>query len=124
MKDLILKIVKSKLLLAVLLNMVFAAAVIIFTSFSYLDSGDYNNSMLICKNHFYYNSNINYILAVIIGTVQYSLSDFNCFVLFMTLASYAAFVSITFVFADKYNTRKAVIFTAVFIISATVFPAG
>ncbi|MEE0875105.1 MAG: hypothetical protein UIH27_16800 [Ruminococcus sp.] len=113
MKDLMLKIVKSKLLLAVLLNMVFAAAVIIFTSFSYLDSGDYNNSMLICKNHFYYNSNINYILAVIIGTVQYSLSDFNCFVLFMTLASYAAFVSITFVFADKYNTRKAVIFTAV-----------
>lgn len=113
MKDLILKIVKSKLLFAAVLNAIFAAAVIILTSFSYLDSGDYDNSMLICKSHFYYNSGINYILAAIIGTVQYALSDFNCFVLFLILASYAAFVSITFVFADKYNKRKAFIFTAV-----------
>lgn len=113
MKDLILKAVKSKFLFAALLNAVFAAAIIIFTSFSYIDSGDYYNSILICRDHFYYSSTINYILAMILGTVQYALADFNCFVLFEILASYAAFVSITFVFADKYNKRKAFVFSAV-----------
>lgn len=113
MKDLILKAVKSKFLFAALLNAVFAAVIIIFTSFSYIDSGDYYNSILICRDHFYYSSTINYILAMILGTVQYSLADFNCFVLFEILASYTAFVSITFVFADKYNKRKAFVFSAV-----------
>lgn len=113
MKDLVLKVLKSKFLFAAALNAVFAAVIIILTSFSYADSSDFHNSTLICRDHFYYSGTINYILAMIIGTVQYSLPDFNCFVLFQILASYAAFVSITFVFANKYNTRKALIFTAV-----------
>ena len=114
MKDLILKALKSKILFAAVINAVFAAVIIIFTSFSYLDSKDFYTSTLICRDHFYYSGTINYILAAIVGTVQYSMQDFNCFVLFQILASYAAFVSITFVFADKYNKRKAFIFTAVF----------
>lgn len=113
MKEIILKALKSKVLFAAVLNLVFAAAIIILTSFSYIDSEDYYHSIMICRDHFYYSGTINYILAMILGTVQYSLSDFNCFVLFEILASYAAFVSITFVFADKYNKRKAFIFTAV-----------
>ena len=113
MKDLILKVLKSKFVFAAVLNAVFAAAIIILTSFSYIDSNDYYTSIQICRDHFYYSGTINYILAMIVGTVQYSLPDFNCFVLFQILASYAAFVSITFVFADKYNNRKAFIFSAV-----------
>ena len=113
MKDLIFKVLKSKFVFAAVLNAVFAAAIIILTSFSYIDSNDYYTSIQICRDHFYYSGTINYILAMIVGTVQYSLPDFNCFVLFQILASYAAFVSITFVFADKYNNRKAFIFSAV-----------
>ena len=81
MKEKVLKLIKSKSLFAILLNIVFMAICVGLTSFSYVDVSDYNNSILICNQHFYYNSSINYILAVLIGTLQYAVSDFNCFVL-------------------------------------------
>lgn len=113
MKEKILKFIKSKSLFAILLNVVFMAICVVLTSFSYVDVSDYNNSILICNQHFYYNSSINYILAVVIGTLQYAVTDFNCFVLVEILLSFMAFSSFTFVFLDKYNIRKAVIFSLV-----------
>ena len=113
MKEKVLKLIKSKSLFAILLNIVFMAICVGLTSFSYVDVSDYNNSILICNQHFYYNSSINYILAVLIGTLQYAVSDFNCFVLVEILLSFMAFSSFTFVFLDKYNIRKAVIFSIV-----------
>ena len=113
MKEKILKLVKSKSLFAILLNIVFMAICVGLTSFSYVDVSDYNNSILICNQHFYYNSSVNYILAVLIGTLQYAVTDFNCFVLVEILFSFMAFSSFTFVFLDKYNMRKAVIFSLV-----------
>ena len=113
MKEKVLKLIKSKSLFAILLNVVFMAICVGLTSFSYVDISDYNNSILICNQHFYYNSSINYILAAFIGTIQYVFSDFNCFVLVEILLSFMAFTSFTFVFLDKYNMRKAVIFSLV-----------
>ncbi len=113
MKEKILKLIKSKSLFAILLNIVFMAICVGLTSFSYVDVSDYNNSILICNQHFYYNSSVNYILAVLIGTLQYAVTDFNCFVLVEILFSFMAFSSFTFVFLDKYNMRKAVIFSLV-----------
>lgn len=113
MKEKVLKLIKSKSLFAILLNIVFMAICVGLTSFSYVDVSDYNNSILICNQHFYYSSSINYILAAIIGTIQYAFTDFNCFVLVEILFSFMAFSSFTFVFLDKYNSRKAVIFSIV-----------
>lgn len=113
MKEKVLKLIKSKSLFAILLNVVFMAICVGLTSFSYVEISDYNNSILICNQHFYYNSSINYILAAFIGTIQYVFSDFNCFVLVEILLSFMAFTSFTFVFLDKYNMRKAVIFSLV-----------
>ena len=113
MKEKILKLIKSKSMFAILLNIVFMAICEGLTSFSYVDVSDYNNSILICNQHFYYNSSVNYILAVLIGTLQYAVTDFNCFVLVEILFSFMAFSSFTFVFLDKYNMRKAVIFSLV-----------
>ncbi len=113
MKEKVLKLIKSKSLFAILLNIVFMAICVGLTSFSYVDVSDYNNSILICNQHFYYSSSINYILAAIIGTIQYVFADFNCFVLVEILFSFMAFSSFTFVFLDKYNSRKAVIFSIV-----------
>ena len=113
MKEKVLKLIKSKSLFAILLNIVFMAICVGLTSFSYVDVSDYNNSILICNQHFYYSSSINYILAAIIGTLQYVFADFNCFVLVEILFSFMAFSSFTFVFLDKYNSRKAVIFSIV-----------
>ena len=111
MKEKLLKIWGSDILFAFLLNAFFLAISILFTSFSYDGTADYYSSVLISQKHFYTNSGVNYILAVIIGTIQYALPGINCFVLFEVLASFAAFTSITFVFADKFNKRKALIFT-------------
>lgn len=113
MKEKVLKLIKSKSLFAILLNIVFMAICVGLTSFSYVDVSDYNNSILICNQHFYYSSSINYIMAAIIGTIQYVFTDFNCFVLVEILLSFMAFSSFTFVFLDKYNSRKAVIFSIV-----------
>ena len=113
MKDKILKALKSKLLFAVALNLLIAVLCVWVTSFSYSDSSDFYNSILICRDHFYYSSTINYILAVIAGTIQYAVTDINAFVLVELGLSFAAFTSITFVLADKYNYRKAFVFSMV-----------
>ncbi len=113
MKEKILKFLKSKSLFAILLNALFMFICVGLTSFSYVDISDFNNSILICNQHFYYNSSINYILAVIIGTLQYAVAGFNCFVLVEILLSFMAFSTFTFVFLDKFNIRKAVIFSIV-----------
>ena len=113
MKDKILKALKSKLLFAVALNTLIAVLCVWVTSFSYSDSSDFYNSILICRDHFYYSSTINYILAVIAGTIQYAVTDINAFVLVELGLSFAAFTSITFVLADKYNYRKAFVFSMV-----------
>lgn len=113
MKEKILKALKSKLLFAVALNMILAILCVWVTSFSYANSSDFYNSILICRDHFYYSSTINYILAVIIGTIQYAVTDINAFVMVELALSFAAFTSITFVLADKYNFRKAFVFSMV-----------
>lgn len=106
-----LKFWKSSFLFAFVLNAVFLATCVVFTSFTYESATDYYNSIYICRDHFYANANINYILAMLIGTVQYAFPNINCFVLFEVMASFAAFTSITFVFADKYNKRKAFVYS-------------
>ena len=111
MKDKFLKIWKSNILFAFVLNAVILALCVILTSFTYEGSSDYYNSVYICRDHIYSNGSVNYLLAMLIGTAQYAFSSINCFVLFLVMASFAAFTSITFVFADKYNKRKAFVFS-------------
>ena len=111
MKDKLLKVLGSSFVFAFALNAVFLAACVLLTSFTFESTADYYNSIYICRDHLYTNSDINYILAMLIGTVQYTFPNINCFVMFEVLASFAAFVSITFVFADKYNKRKAFVFS-------------
>lgn len=113
MKEKTLKILKSSFLFAFVLNAVFLALCVIFTSFTYETDVDYYNSLYICRDHMYTNATINYVLAMLIGTAQYAFPGINCFVIFEVMASFAAFVSITFVFADKYNKRKAFVFATV-----------
>ena len=113
MKEKTLKILKSSFLFAFVLNAIFLALCVIFTSFTYETDVDYYNSLYICRDHMYTNATINYVLAMLIGTAQYAFSGINCFVIFEVMASFAAFVSITFVFADKYNKRKAFVFATV-----------
>ncbi len=110
MKEKFMTVWKSSFLFAFALNAVFLAVCVIFTAFTYEGTADYYNSFYICQKHIYTNADINYILAVIIGTAQYAFPTVNCFVMFEVLASFAAFTSITFVFADKYNKRKAFVF--------------
>ena len=110
MKEKVLRILRSNTLFAFALNAVFLALCVITTSFTYEGSADFYNSVRICRDHLYVNSDINYLLASLIGTLQYAFPGINCFVLFEVLASYAAFVSVTFVFAEKYNKRKSFVF--------------
>lgn len=112
MKEKFLIVWKSKVLFAFVLNAVFLAVAVIFTSFTYSGTSDYANAVLICQKHIYANASVNYLLAILIGTAQYAFPFINCFVLFEVMASFVAFMSITFVFADKYNKRKAFIFAA------------
>ncbi len=111
MKEKFMTVWKSSFLFAFALNAVFLAVCVFFTAFTYEETADYYNSFYICQKHIYTNADINYILATIIGTVQYAFPSINCFVMFEVLASFAAFTSITFVFADKYNKRKAFVFS-------------
>ena len=112
MKEKFLTVWRSCLLFSLVLNAVFLAACVIFASFRYTEIADYTNSVLICRQHTYANATINYLLASLIGTTQYAFPNINCFVLFEVMASYAAFVSVTFVFADKFNKRKAFVFAS------------
>lgn len=109
MKEKILNLLKSNLFFSVVFNISVMMVCVALTTFSYDSSGDFYNSLSICRNHFYYSNTINYILATLIGTVQYVFTDFNCFVLAQALLSCIAFTSITFVFADKFNKRKSLI---------------
>lgn len=111
MKDKIIGIIKSKVLFAFAINLVIVALCVLATSFSYDSVDDFYNSLHICNYHNYYNNNINYILATIIGSTQYILNGFNCYVLALIGFSFIAFTSITYVFVDKYSRTKAVVFT-------------
>ena len=113
MKEKILAVLKSKLLFALVINLAIMVLCVIITSFVYDSSNDFYNSINIAKNHFYYSSSINYIAAVLIGTVQYVFSEINCFVAAQVFLPYISFTAITFVFCDKFNSRKAFTFTLV-----------
>lgn len=113
MKEKILKALKSNLTFSLVLNFIIMAFCIWVTSFSYENGQDFNNSILICRNHFYYSSTINYILAVAVGTIQYAVTDINAFVMVEIALSFFAFTSITYVFADKFDFRKAFVFSMV-----------
>ncbi len=113
MKEKTLKVLKSNTLFALLLNSAALALCVIFTSFAYGSHADYNLSVLICRDHFYYNGTVNYILAMLAGTAEYAFPNINCFALFEVGASFVAFCSMTFVFADKYQKRKAFVYSAV-----------
>lgn len=111
MKEKTLNLLKSNLFFAVVINIVIMLFCIEVTTFSYDSSKDFYNSLYICNHHFYYSSSINYILSTIIGSVQYVFDGFNCFVLSQILLSFSAFISITFVFADKFSKKKSAVIT-------------
>lgn len=111
MKEKMLNLLKSNLFFSVVLNLIIMVFCISITNFSYNSSEDFYNSLYVCQHHFYYSNTINYILTTLIGTVQYVFNDFNCFVLAQVLLSYLAFTSISFVFADKFNKKKSLIFS-------------
>ncbi len=111
MKEKILNFLKSNLLFSLALNIAIMMLCIQVTSFSYDDINDFYNSFYICHNHFYYSNSINYIFSVLVGSLQYAISGFNCFVLTLILMSCAAFTSITYVLTDKYDKKKALIFS-------------
>ena len=113
MKEKILNILKSNLLFSIILNILIMLFCIQITSFSYDDSKDFFNSLYICKNHFYYSNTINYILSTLIGSIQYAFAGFNCFVLAQVLMSCVSFISISYVFADKYSKRKAFVISII-----------
>lgn len=113
MKEKILNIVKSNWFFSIILNIIIMLLCIQITSFSYDDSKDFFNSLYICKNHFYYSNTINYILSTLIGSVQYAFDEINCFVLAQVLMSCISFISITYVFADKYSKRKSFVISLI-----------
>lgn len=111
MKEKILNFLKSKLFFAFVINAVIMFFCIAVTSFSYDNSGDFYNSLYICQYHFYYSDTINYILSTLIGSIQFAMTGFNCYVLSQVLLSFLSFTTITYVFTDKFGKRKAFIFT-------------
>lgn len=111
MKEKIIKLLNSKPLFAFVLNILIMLLFIQLTSFSYDSTKDFYNSLYICQNHFYFGSSVNYILSTIVGSIQYVFTNFNCFVLAQVLLSCIAFISISFVFADKFNKKKSLLFT-------------
>lgn len=113
MKEKVLKILKSNLLFAVIINSVIMFICIAIFSFSYDSPNDFYNSLYICHNQYYYSFEINYIFATIVGMVQFILPGFNCFVLAQVLLSCGAFTTISFVLADKFSKRKSLFFTLI-----------
>ena len=113
MKEKTIRVLKSSFLFAFLLNAVFLTLCVVFTSFTYEGNTDYYNSLLIARDHVYTNPSINYLLAMLIGTAQYVLPNINCFVMFEVLASFAAFVSVSFVFADKFGKHASFVFSTI-----------
>lgn len=113
MKEKVLKILKSNLLFAVIINAAVMFVCIAFFSFSYDSPDDFYNSLYICQNQYYYSFEINYILATIVGMAQFILPGFNCFVLAQVLLSCGAFTTISYVFADKFSKRKSLFLTLI-----------
>ncbi len=111
MKEKILNLLKSKLFLSLVLNLIILIFCINVSSFSYDSPQDFYNSVNISQYHYYYNNNINYILCTIVGSLQFILMGFNCFVLSQVLLSFLAFTSFTYLMTDKFGKIKAVIFT-------------
>ncbi len=111
MKEKFIEFLKSKLLFAFIINFIILICCIEVTSFSYDSIKDFYNSVMICQNHFYYSDKINYIFANITGSLQFILNGFNCYVLGLIGLSFIAFVSISFVFADRYNKKISLLFT-------------
>lgn len=113
MKDKIIGILKSKIFFSIVLNLVIAVFCVLVTSFNYDTIDDFYNSMYISHYHYYYNNNINYILCILIGSLQFILGRFNCYVLALFGLSISAFVSITYVFLDKYGKPKATVLSII-----------
>ena len=113
MKDKIIGILKSKIFFSFVLNLAIAVICVLVTSFQYDTMEDFYNSMYISHFHYYYNNDINYILCILIGSLQFILGRFNCFVLALVGLSFSAFVSITYVFSDKYGKPKAAVFSVI-----------
>lgn len=113
MKDKITGILKSKIFFSIVLNLVIAVFCAMVTSFHYDTMDDFYNSMYISYYHDYCNNDINYILCILIGSLQFILGRFNCFVLALVGLSFSAFVSITYVFSDKYGEPKAAVFSII-----------
>lgn len=111
MKEKILKFLKSDFLFSAILNGAVLALCVLLASFSYDSTDDFYNSLFICQQHYYYNNEINYFYATLVGLLQFILPNFNCFVLLQVLLSCAAFTAITYVFCDKFGKKKALIFS-------------
>lgn len=113
MKEKVLNFLKSNLLFAVVLNTIILVFCIQVSSFSFDSISEFSNSVNISDSHFYYSSSINYILSSIIGSVQYAFPNFNCYVLAQILLSFVSFISITYVFANKYNKKKSLLISLI-----------
>lgn len=113
MKEKILNLLKSKVFLALVLNIFILIFCILISSFSYDNSEDFYNSLSICQFHYYYNNSINYILATIIGSAQFALTGFNCFVLAQILLSCLAFTGFTYVITDKFGKVPGVVISLI-----------
>ena len=111
MKEKTIAFFKSNLFFSVALNILIMLFCINITSFSYDNIKDFYNSLYICQYHHYYSHEINYILAVIIGSLQFVLTNFNSFVLTQILLSCVGFISITYVLDDKFGKGKALFFS-------------
>lgn len=113
MKDKITGFLKSKIFFSIVLNLIIAVFCALVTSFHYDTMDDFYNSMYISHYHYYYSNDINYILCILIGSLQFILGRFNCFVLALVGLSLTSFVSITYVFSDKYSKPVATVFSVI-----------
>ncbi len=111
MKEKTISFLKSNLFFSVVLNTFIMLFCINITSFSYDSIKDFYNSLYICQYHHYYSHEINYILSVFVGSIQFVLTNFNSFVLTQILLSCISFISITYVFSDKFGKIKALFFS-------------
>lgn len=111
MKEKFINFLKSKWFFSVVINIIILAFCVAVSSFSYENYNDYKNSISISHFHYYYNNNINYILCILIGSVQFILRNFNCYVLALVMLSWVAFTGFTYVFADKFGKKIALLFS-------------
>ncbi|MCQ2514143.1 MAG: hypothetical protein MJ089_03500 [Ruminococcus sp.] len=113
MKEKIIGILKSNLFFALVINLIIITFCINISAFAYDNISDYYNSINICHYQYYYNNNINYIFSNIVGSLQIVLTNINCYVLALVGLSLISFITITYVFADKYNKPKSLILSLI-----------